>query len=111
DLSASVVYYGTPPMKSVDGKQVVDADALAKGKAPVAGFYGGKHPPGAPPAAEMKKLGKTYETHVMEGAGHGFLKGQAQSEANAKAASDAWPLTIAFLKQHTKKLLYHFPRV
>jgi len=49
----------------------------------------------------MKKLGKPYETHIMDGAGHGFLKGQASSEANGKAAADAWPLTIAFLKKHT----------
>jgi carboxymethylenebutenolidase len=55
-----------------------------------------------PTAAEMKRLGKSFESHVMEGAGHGFLKGQASSEANAKAAVDAWPLTIAFLKKHTQ---------
>jgi carboxymethylenebutenolidase len=106
ELSASVVYYGTPPTKNVDGKQVVDTDQLAKVKAPIVGFYGGNDARVTatvdPTAAEMKKLGKTYETHVMEGAGHGFLKGQAQNEANARAAVDAWPLTIAFLKQHTK---------
>jgi carboxymethylenebutenolidase len=106
DLSASVIYYGTPPMKSVDGKQVVDSDQLAKIKAPIVGFYGGNDARVTstvePTAAEMKKLGKIYEPHVMEGAGHGFLKGQAQNDANAKAAVDAWPLTIAFLKQHTK---------
>jgi carboxymethylenebutenolidase len=106
DLSAAVVYYGTAPAKNVDGKQVVDADLLAKIKAPVVGFYGGNDARVTstvePTAAEMKKLGKTYDPHVMEGAGHGFLKGQAQNEANAKAAADAWPLTIAFLKQHTK---------
>jgi dienelactone hydrolase len=55
-----------------------------------------------PTAAEMKKLGKLYESHVMEGAGHGFLKGQSASEANGKAAADAWPLTIAFLKKNTQ---------
>ena len=106
ELSASVIYYGTPPMKTVDGKQVVDSDLLAKIKAPVIGFYGGNDARVTstvePTAAEMKKLGKIYEPHVMEGAGHGFLKGQAQNDANAKAAVDAWPLTIAFLKQHTK---------
>ena len=42
------------------------------------------------------------ETHFMEGAGHGFLKGQAQNAANAKAAADAWPLTIAFLRKNTQ---------
>jgi carboxymethylenebutenolidase len=106
ELSASVVYYGTPPMKTVDGKQVVDPEPLARIKVPIIGFYGGNDARVTstvdPTAAEMKKLGKIYEPHVEDGAGHGFLKGQAQSDANAKAAVDAWPLTIAFIKQHTK---------
>ena len=103
-LNASVIYYGTPPMKNVDGAQVVDPEPLAKIKAPVIGFYGGNDARVTSTvestAAEMKKLGKSFESHVMEGAGHGFLKGQASSEANAKAAVNAWPLTIAFLKKH-----------
>ena len=93
-------------MKTVDGKQVVDPEPLTKIKAPIIGFYGGNDARVTstvePTAAEMKKIGKIFDPHVEEGAGHGFLKGQAQSEANAKAAADAWPLTIAFLKQHTK---------
>jgi carboxymethylenebutenolidase len=105
-LSAAVVYYGTPPMKTVDGKQVVDADLLAKIKAPIVGFYGGNDARVTstvePTEAEMKKLRKVYEPHVMEGAGHGFLKGQAQNDANGKAAAGAWPLTIEFLKKHTR---------
>src|SRR6185436_11223546 len=39
DLSAAVVYYGTPPTKTVDGKQVVDSEPLTKVKAPIIGFY------------------------------------------------------------------------
>jgi len=104
ELNASVIYYGTPPMKTVDGAQVVDAAQLEKIKAPVIGFYGGNDARVTstvePLAAEMKKLGKPYESHVMEGAGLGFLKGHAQCEANAKAAVNAWPLTIAFLKKN-----------
>jgi carboxymethylenebutenolidase len=105
ELSASVVYYGTPPMKTVDGKQTVDPEPLAKIKAPMIGFYGGNDARVTstvdPTAAEMKKLGKVYDPHVEEGAGHGFLRSQSQSDANAKAAADAWPLTIAFLKKYT----------
>ena len=105
-LNAAVVYYGTPPMKTVDGAQVVDPAPFEKIKAPVIGFYGGNDARVTSTvestAAEMKKLGKSYESHVMEGAGHGFLKGQASSEANTKAAADAWPLTIAFLKKNTQ---------
>ena len=106
DLSAAVVFYGTPPMKTVDGKQVVDPEPFTKIKAPIVGFYGGNDARVTstvePTGVEMKKLGKTFEPHVMDGAGHGFLKGQAQSDANGKAAADAWPLTIDFLKKHTK---------
>jgi len=46
----------------------------------------------------MKRLGKSYEYHIFDGAGHGFLRGQEGSEANAKAAQEAWPKTVAFLK-------------
>ncbi|HEY2435201.1 MAG TPA: dienelactone hydrolase family protein [Vicinamibacterales bacterium] len=106
DLFAAVVYYGTPPTKAVDGKQVVDPEPLARIKAPIIGFYGGNDARVTstvePTTAEMKKLAKVYEPHVEDGAGHGFLKGQAQSDANAKAALDAWPLTIAFLKKYSK---------
>ena len=56
------------------------------------GFYGGddaRVDATDPPAeAEMKKLGKTYETHIYEGAGHGFLRDQAGRDgANLKATA------------------------
>jgi len=97
ELNAAVVYYGTPPK----------ADDLAKVKAPVAGFYGGNdnRVTGTVKGTEesMKKLGKPYTPHVYEGAGHGFLRQQdGQDGANKKAAEQAWPATIAFLKQYTK---------
>ena len=51
----------------------------------------------------MKKAGKSYEPHVFAGAGHGFLRRQdGRDGANLKAAQQAWPLTIAFLREHTK---------
>jgi carboxymethylenebutenolidase len=91
-LGASVVFYGSPP----------NAEQMANIKAPVLGLYGGADArinatiPSADSA--MKKLGKSYEYHIFEGAGHGFLRGQEGSEANAKAAQEAWPKTVAFLK-------------
>lgn len=96
-LSAAVVYYGTSP----------DAATLATVKAPVLGLYGGDdarvNATIEPAQAEMKKLGKSYEPHVYDGAGHGFLRQQTGREgANMKASEQAWPATIAFLKQHTK---------
>src|SRR5438552_588895 len=53
-----------------------------------------------PAQAEMKKLGKSYEVHTYEGAGHGFLRQQSGRDgANLKAAKQAWPRTVAFLRQ------------
>ena len=96
-LSAAVVYYGTSPSNSKDYQKI---------EAPVQGHYGGNDArvnATIPTAKEnMMKLGKTYDPHVYDGAGHGFLRAQSQSEANAKAAKQAWPATIAFLKEHTK---------
>jgi len=96
-LNAAVVYYGVSP----------NAEALAKIKAPVLGLYGGDDARGdatIPPAeAEMKKLGKTYEPHLYEGAGHGFLRAQAdRNGANLKATKQAWPRMIAFLRDNLK---------
>ena len=76
-------------------------------KAPVQGHYGGDdarvNATIAPAEAEMKKLGKTYEPHIYEGAGHGFLRDQeARDGANMKATREAWPLTVKFLKERLK---------
>jgi carboxymethylenebutenolidase len=96
-LNAAVVYYGTSP----------DAAKLATVKAPVLGLYGGDdarvNATIEPASAEMKKLGKSYEPHIYDGAGHGFLRQLTGREgANVKAAEQAWPATLAFLRQHTK---------
>jgi carboxymethylenebutenolidase len=91
-LGASVVFYGSPP----------NADEMSAIKAPVLGLYGGADARinATIPATDsaMKGLGKSYEYHIFDGAGHGFLRGQENSEANAKAAQEAWPRTVAFLK-------------
>ncbi len=94
-LAGAVVYYGTSP----------DTAALAKIQAPVLGLYGGNDArvnttiPDA--EAEMKRLGKSFEKEIYEGAGHGFLRQQdGQQGANMKAAKAAWPRTVAFFKKH-----------
>ena len=94
-LNAAVVYYGTSP----------DAAKLASIKAPVLGLYGGNdarvNATIEPASAEMKKLGKPFEPHIYDGAGHGFLRQQAgQDGANLKATEQAWPTTVAFLKKN-----------
>ena len=96
-LSAAVVYYGTAPE---------DEAALARIHAPVLGLYGGEDARvGAtiePTRTAMRKLGKSYDAHVFDGAGHGFLRAQSgQDGANRRAGERAWPMTLAFLRQHT----------
>jgi carboxymethylenebutenolidase len=96
-LDAAVVFYGPPP----------EPTDLARIKAPVLGHYGGDDArittTIAPTEAEMKKLGKTYEPHIYEGAGHGFLRAQEDREgANLKATQQAWPRTVAFLRERLR---------
>ncbi len=95
--AGAVVYYGSSP-ESAD---------LAKIQAPVLGLYGADDArvnATVPPAeAEMKKLGKSYETHTYEGAGHGFLRQQeGRDGANLKATQKAWPRTVEFLGANLK---------
>jgi carboxymethylenebutenolidase len=94
ELDAAVVYYGTSPESGYDRIQ-----------APVLGLYGGadNRVNATIPAAEeaMKALGKGYEPHVYEGAGHGFLRQQSGQEgANLRATEQAWPRTVAFFREH-----------
>jgi carboxymethylenebutenolidase len=95
-LNAAVVYYGTSPS---------DAAAFAKINAPVQGHYGGddaRVDATIPPAKKaMTDAGKKYDPHIYDGAGHGFLRQQdGKDGANMKAAEQAWPATIKFLKEN-----------
>jgi carboxymethylenebutenolidase len=97
ELTAAVVYYGTPPQEPA---------RLAAVKAPVLGLYGGNDARVTGTVddtrTKMKALGKSYEPHVFAGAGHGFLRAQSGEDgANARAAREAWPLTVAFLRRLT----------
>lgn len=102
-LNAAVVYYGDAPGAS-DGTLETQ---LANVKAPVLGLYAGNDARiGAtvpPTEAAMKKLGKSYEIHTYEGAGHGFMGNQAGAGgANLKAAQGSWPLAVQFFGKHLK---------
>jgi carboxymethylenebutenolidase len=93
-LRGAVVYYGTAP----------DTTGLARIAGPVLGLYGGDDARVTatvePTRQAMARLGKTYDPHVFDGAGHGFLRDQAGREgANRRAAQQAWPATLAFLRQ------------
>ena len=54
-----------------------------------------------PTQAAMQKLGKSYEIHTYEGAGHGFMFSQAGAGgANLKAAQESWPVVLQFFRKH-----------
>lgn len=100
-LGAAVVYYG--PMGDADIAR------LSSVKVPVLGLYGGadQRVDATIPRIDsiMKAQGKTYQPHVFEGAGHGFLRAQtdnagAPAPANAEAARQAWPLTIGWFRKY-----------
>jgi carboxymethylenebutenolidase len=107
-LNAAVVYYGTAPSEpGAAPGSFTPAAAIAQVKAPVLGLYGGADARiGATipsTEAKMKELGKVYEPHTFENAGHGFLRAQTgQNGANMKAAEQAWPATVAFIKKHAE---------
>jgi carboxymethylenebutenolidase len=88
-LDAALVFYGQGPDS---------AEAIAKIKAPIHGFYGGNDArvnETVPKSQElMKAAGKTYEPVTYEGAGHGFMRAgedpASTNEANKKARDQAW---------------------
>lgn len=97
DVDAAVVYYGGTPGNA----------NFAAIRAPVLGLYGGDDTRvnATIPVADsgMRAAGKSYESHVFPGAGHGFLRAQSDSArgvANSAASAGAWRLTIAFFRQH-----------
>ena len=95
-FGGAVVYYGSP----------VTPEQMATVKVPVLGFYGGNDARinATIPATDstMKKLGKSYEYHIFDGAGHGFLSSQEGTPANLTASQQAWPKTVAFFREKLK---------
>lgn len=119
-FSGGVAYYGMPytsggrPATATEAAvpATVAADSLAKIQVPVMLLNGSKDTriAAAMPAIDsiMKANGKQYTGVNYEGAIHGFLRAQddprterneAEEQANLAAAKDAWPKTMAFLRQ------------
>lgn len=115
NLNAAVVFYGSSPAQPGTASAgpgaappttyTPDRSMLTNIKAPILGLYGGADArinatvPNT--QAMMKELGKSYEPHFFEGAGHAFLSGQGgMNGANLKASEQAWPLAVSFLKRH-----------
>lgn len=94
-LAAAVVYYGASPADS----------AIARVRVPVLGLYGGndQRVNATIPRADsvMKAIGGTFVSRVYAGAGHGFLRQQADT-ANLAAARQAWPETVAWFRKYLR---------
>jgi len=97
DLGAVVPFYGagydpTP-------------EEVAKVNAPVLAIYGGRDP--SVPLEQVRKIERMYKeagkeiTVKMFDAGHAFLNPD-HGMGNEKAAAEAWPLAVNFLKQHLR---------
>jgi len=95
DLGAVVAFYGagydpTP-------------EEVAKVNAPVLAIYGSKDQ--SVPADQIKKIQQLYKaagkdlTVKIYDAGHAFIN-PAHGMGNEKAAAEAWPLAVNFLKEH-----------
>jgi carboxymethylenebutenolidase len=108
-FAGGVAFYGLPPFNG----QVPDADSLAKIRTPVMLLSGAKDAriSAGMPALDsaMKAMRKDYFGRNYDGAIHGFMRAQDdslnppnpdQQAANLAAAKDAWPRTVAFLKEH-----------
>ena len=93
-LDAAVVFYGASPGYEPDYADIT---------APVLALYGERDErvtATMPRAAEaMAGYGKSFEPIVYEGAGHGFLRAQHLLD-NMLATEQAWPRTVAFLREH-----------
>lgn len=97
-LDAAVVYYGSSPA----------TESLTNIEAPVLGLYGGNDARvnATIDAAqqEMQRLGKSYDVHIFDGAGHGFLRAQSgQDGANMRATEQAWSRTVSFLRENLEQ--------
>jgi len=94
ELDAAVVYYGSSPETGYESIT-----------APVLGLFGGNdnRVNATIDRAEeaMAGLGRTFEPHIFEGAGHGFLRQQnGQDGANLRATREAWPLTVSWFREY-----------
>lgn len=88
DLSAALVFYGSPPE---------DADRIRSISAPIYGFYGenDQRINATIPETEerMDQYGKTYDYAIYEGAGHAFMRSGDDpngSAAERQARDEAW---------------------
>ena len=91
DLAACVVFYGlTPP-----------PEKLARIRCPVIAFYGSQDTAVnsgiAAFAQAMRAAGLEFESHIYEGAGHGFFNDTRPGYYDVQASRDAFARLLSFL--------------
>ncbi len=95
-VGACVVFYGIHPKVEPDFENL---------RAPVLGLYAERDqfvPPEAVRALEeeMRRHGKSIETHTYPGTDHAFFNDTRPEVYDAEAAADAWRRTIEFFRRH-----------
>jgi carboxymethylenebutenolidase len=97
-LSACVIYYG---------RLLTDESTLRRLRCALLGIFGDQDR-GIPVESvrqfetTLKRLGKTVEVHIFQGAGHAFANQNNPRSYNAKAADEAWRITLRFLESHLR---------
>lgn len=97
DLGAVVPFYGAGYNPT--------PEEVAKVNAPVLAIYGSRDQ--SVPKTQIEKIERMYKeagkniTVKVYDAGHAFIN-PSHGEGNEKAAAEAWPLAVSFLKQHLK---------
>lgn len=91
ELAAAAIFYGSAPSDTL----------LARIRCPVMGFYGGldkRVTDSVPELAEtMRRLGKSFESHVYEGAQHAFFN-DTRPSYDVRATRDAFARVLELFR-------------
>ncbi|HYC56811.1 MAG TPA: dienelactone hydrolase family protein [Candidatus Binatia bacterium] len=105
-LSACVSWYGMLRQEAITPKKPRHAlDMVPELHCPYLGLFGGDD--ALIPAADVEELrarlsqtGKEFEIRIYPGAGHAFFNSTRADTYRPKAAKDAWPRAVGFLRRH-----------
>ena len=110
NLAACVSFYGM--LRYAEKTEIKPQDALDLApnlSCPYLGLFGADD--ALIPRADIKELestlrraGKTFQTKIYAGAGHGFFNDQRPDAYREDAARDAWTRTVAFFRTHLEAI-------
>ncbi len=110
DIDAAVDCWGgnvivDDPRQINDKRPVAPIDLTEQMKAPLLGLFGNDdHNPTADQVnrteARLKQLGKNYEFHRYDGAGHAFFNYARGDAYRAEQTADGWKKVFAFYRKH-----------